>query len=443
MSKLDDLRRDRKAAATALSAAADAIDALEAAGTGPTAAEHIAAVAAFDAAQQSFKDLDARVARAETVEATMAAAAHGSDEGRPLAPNAAAGSPARPQNPAERGVELGFVVHALARSRGDRDKAAAFLDQEGHSGISAALSGASDAAGGVAIPRPMAEGLIALLRARVVVRAAGARTFPMPAGQIRQAKQIAPATATYQGENAAITPSAPSFDKLDQSFKKLTGLVPIGNSLLRHSGLAMAQLVRDDLVKVMALREDLAFIRGDGAANAPTGIRNWIAAGNWLAAANSGIAASATQADLALRKAISVVEDNNVALTNPGWIMRASTKNWLASLRDASGNLLFPSIDQNGQLKGAPIYITSQLPNNLGTAGDETEVYFGEFSEAMIGDSMDLNISMSTEAGYFDGSTFVSAYQNDLTLLRTISEHDFALEHDVAFSGFNAKGWSL
>ena len=446
MSKLDDLRRDRKAAATALSAAADAIDALEAAGTGPTAAEHIAAVAAFDAAQQSFKDLDARVARAETVEATMAAAAQGGDEGRPLAPNApnaSAGAPARPQNPAERGVEVGFVVHALARARGDRDKAAAFLDQEGHSGISAALSGATEAAGGVTIPRPMAEGLIALLRARVVVRAAGARTFPMPAGQIRQAKQIASATATYQGENAAITPSAPSFDKLDQSFKKLTGLVPIGNSLLRHSGLAMAQLVRDDLVKVMALREDLAFIRGDGAANTPKGIRNWIAAGNWLAATNAGIAANATAADLALRKAISVVEDNNVALTNPGWIMRASTKNWLASLRDANGNLLFPSIDQNGQLKGAPIYVTSQLPNNLGTAGDETEVYFGEFSEAMIGDSMDLNVSMSTEAGYMDGGNFVSAFQNDLTLMRTISEHDFALEHDVAFSGFNAKGWSL
>lgn len=138
-----------------------------------------------------------------------------------------------------------------------------------------------------------------------------------------------------------------------------------------------------------------------------------------------------------------MVEDADVALTNPGWIMRASTKNWLASLRDANGNLLYPSIDTNGQLKGAPIYVTSQVPSSLGTNGNETEVYFGEFSEAMIGDSMELNVSMSTEAGYMDGATFVSAFQNDLTLMRTISEHDFALEHDVSFSGFNAAGWSL
>ncbi|MFD2173972.1 phage major capsid protein, partial [Rhodobacter lacus] len=189
--------------------------------------------------------------------------------------------------------------------------------------------------------------------------------------------------------------------------------------------------------------EDLAFIRGDGAANTPRGIRSWIAAQNWLAAQDAGIAATAVAADLALRKAVSVVEDANVALTRPGWIMRASTKNWLASLRDTNGNILYPSIDASGQLKGAPIHVTSQIPNSLGSEGDETEVYFGEFSEAMIGDSLELTISMSTEAGYSDGANFVSAFQNDLTLMRTISEHDFALEHDVAFSGFNAAGWSL
>ncbi|SOC21945.1 phage major capsid protein [Rhodobacter maris] len=440
MTKLDDLRRDRKAAASALSAAADAIEQIEAAGAGAEAPEHVAALAAFETAKAAFDGLDAKVKRAETAEAALAAAAVGDEgAGAGTLPRAAA----QPQDPAQQGVEVGFVVHALARARGDRDKAAAYLEGEGHSGISAALSGATEAAGGVTIPRPMAEGLIELLRARVVVRAAGARTFPMPAGQIRHARQLAAATATYQGENAAIAPSEPSFDKLDQSFKKLTGLVPIGNSLLRHSGLAMAQMVRDDLLKVMALREDLAFIRGDGSANTPTGIRNWIAAGNWLAAQDAGIAASAVAADLALRKAVSVVEDANVALTKPGWIMRASTKNWLASLRDANGNILYPSIDASGQLKGAPIHVTSQIPNSLGSEGDETEVYFGEFSEAMIGDSLELTISMSTEAGYSDGANFVSAFQNDLTLMRTISEHDFALEHDVAFSGFNAAGWSL
>lgn len=439
MAKLDDLRRDRKAAATALQAAADAISALEDAGTTAEDEKHVAAVAAFDDAQKAFDQVNAAVKRAETAEAAAAAAAVG-DQDVGAKPGARA---AQPNNPEEKGVTVGFVVHALARCKGDRDKAAAYLEAEGHSGISAALSGATEAAGGVTIPRPMAAELIELLRARVVVRAAGARTFPMPAGQVRHAKQTAPATATYVAENAAIPPSEPTFDKLDQSFKKLTGLVPVGNSLLRHSGFAMAQMVRDDLLKVMALREDLAFIRGDGSANTPRGIRNWLLPANWIAALNAGVAATATAAETALRSVVSRVEDANVALTNPGWIMRASTKNWLANLQNAQGNKLFPSIEANGQLLGARIHTTTQVPNNLATAGDETEVYFGEFSEAMIGDSMDMSIGVSTEAGYYDGANYISAFQNDLTLMRAISEHDFALEHDVAFAGFNAKGWSL
>lgn len=285
--------------------------------------------------------------------------------------------------------------------------------------------------------------MIELLRSRVVVRRAGARTFPMPAGQIRHSKQTASATASYGAENAQIAPSEPEFDKLDQSFKKLTGLVPVGNSLLRHSGMAMAQHVRDDLLKVMARREDLAFIRGTGTANTPRGIRNWLLAANWIAATDAGIAASSAAAEAALRTVVSRVEDADVNMSQAGWIMRASAKNFLANLRDDNGNKLFPSIEANGQLLGWPIHITSQIPNNLGSGGDETEIYFGEFSEAMIGDSMDLSIGVSTEAGYFDGTEWVSAFQNDLTLMRAISEHDFALEHDVAFAGFNAAGWSL
>ncbi|SNT76719.1 phage major capsid protein [Paracoccus seriniphilus] len=439
MPKIDDLRRDRQAAATKLQDAADAIAALEDAGTGPDEDAHKEAVAGFDAAQAEFDTLNAQVKRAEAAEAARAAAAVG-DQGATAIP---APRPAVAADPDQKGVGLGFMVHALARCRGDRDKAASYLDAEGHSGISAALSGASETAGGVTIPRPLAQEMIELLRSRVVVRRAGARTFPMPAGQIRHSKQTASATASYGAENAQIAPSEPEFDKLDQSFKKLTGLVPVGNSLLRHSGMAMAQHVRDDLLKVMARREDLAFIRGTGTANTPRGIRNWLLAANWIAATDAGIAASSAAAEAALRTVVSRVEDADVNMSQAGWIMRASAKNFLANLRDDNGNKLFPSIEANGQLLGWPIHITSQIPNNLGSGGDETEIYFGEFSEAMIGDSMDLSIGVSTEAGYFDGTEWVSAFQNDLTLMRAISEHDFALEHDVAFAGFNAAGWSL
>lgn len=432
-----DLRRARRAAADTMQAAADRIAALEEQDSAPAPEAMAAATADFEAAQASFATAQAAVQRAEAVEAAQAAAAVG--DGDP-APIPVPGMPAAAQDPALKGVGFGFAVQALARNRGDRERAVADLDRAGHSAISAALSGASEAAGGVTVPQPLATEVIDLLRARSVVRAAGTRTFPMPAGEMRRAKLLASATASYGAENAVIAASEQSFGALDQSFKKLTALVPIGNSLLRHSGVGIAQVVRDDMLSVMALREDLAFLRGPGDATSPKGLRSWIPAANWTAS----VAATAAASELALRRLVSRVEDADVPMVAPRWIMRASAKNWLASLKDGVGLVLFPSIQANGTLFGYPISTTSQIPDNLGTGGNETEIYFGDFNEAMIGDSMVLTIGVSSEAAYVnDGGDLVSAFANDLTLMRAISEHDFAPAHDEAFAGFSAAGWSI
>ena len=138
------------------------------------------------------------------------------------------------------------------------------------------------------------------------------------------------------------------------------------------------------------------------------------------------------------------MESANVMMASCGWVMRAETKNWLGSLRDAAGYPVFPSIDQNGTLKGYPIYVTSQIPNNLGSGSNETEVIFADFAEMMIGDAMALSFAVSTEASYVDtnGDT-ISAFQNDLTLMRAISQHDFAPAHDEAIAVIRGVNWAL
>ena len=436
MKDLNDLRRERKAASDKMAAQAEAIEQLEAADTRDEEAI-AAAVAEFEADEKAFKKADAAVKRAEACENAAAAAATGGDEAQTLT----ATQPAQAKQPGQEGIEAGFMVQALANSKGDRDRAVARLERDGHSRVAAALSGASDSAGGVTIPQAQSQEIIELLRPRIAVRASGARVIPMPAGELRNARQSGSATAGYGAENTATAPSEPTFDKVDKSFKKLSALVPIGNSLLRHSSAPMAIMVRDDLLDVMALREDLAFIRGDGAGDTPKGLKNWCPGVHWKAS----IAATAAAADAALRGVVSMVEDSNVAMLKPGWIMRASAKNFLASLRWPGTDMkVFPSIEANGTLLGYPIKTTSQIPTNLGVGGDETEIYFADFNEVVIGDTMAITIASSGEASYVDdqGDT-ISAFQNDLTLMRAISEHDLAPRHDVAIAGLNGVGWTL
>ncbi|WP_444460448.1 phage major capsid protein [Rhodobacter capsulatus] len=288
--------------------------------------------------------------------------------------------------------------------------------------VAAALNATEVTAGGVTVPRPLAADLIEMLRPRVVMRRAGARVVPMPAGQLRKARQAGSASAGYGGETVAPRASAGLRGRRPELQE--AALVPISNSLLSYSSLQMGALVRDDLLKVMGAREDLAFLRGDGTNEAPKGARNWIPAGHWLGAVAG---TDALAIDKALRKLVSLVEDANILMVTPGWIMRPGAKNFLAALKDLHGNALYPSIDARGELMGFPIHTTTQLPNNLGAGANETEVMFADFSYLVIGESGLLRIAQSTEAAYLDANgEMQSAFANDQTLMRAIAEHDFA-----------------
>ena len=436
MKDLNDLRRERATFATAMQEHASALSAFETDNAAADDAGYLAAQAAFDAAKVGFDKSDAAVKRAEDVErATLQSAQAESD----AAPHVA---PAVAQNPADQGADAGLMIHALAKHSGDLDRAVGYLEKEGHSALSASLSTADPSAGGVTIPQAQSATLIDMLRPRVVVRASGARVVPMPAGQLRRARQASGATAGYVGELSNISTSEPSFDAVDQQFKTLTAMVPISNSLLQFSAtIAVGGMVRDDMIKCMAAKEDISFLRASAGGNTPTGLKSFCLNDNWKVVTTKDYAT----VEPIIRMLVSLVEDADVAMVAAGWVMRASTKNFLASLQyPSSGAKVFPSIEASNTLMGFPIKTTSQIPNNLGVDADETEIYFADFNEIVIGDAQVITLASSTEAAYVDTNGVTqSAFQRNETLMRAIGMHDLAPMHDEAISGVTVKGWSL
>ena len=135
----DDLRRERMAAANAMQTTAEALN------SAVEGADIAGLQAAFDKAEADFKAADVAVKRAESVEAAQATAAvPAAHVTTPAAP--AATVPGQIKDPAQKGIEVGFVVAALAAGKGDPVRAAAFLDKAGHSGMGAILSAGVDAA---------------------------------------------------------------------------------------------------------------------------------------------------------------------------------------------------------------------------------------------------------------------------------------------------------
>jgi len=311
--------------------------------------------------------------------------------------------------------------------------------------------------GGFIVPPDYVNEIIELLRPMAVVRGAGPRVLPMPRGTMTLPSQTAAATASYGTEVQQIASSQQTVGQIVASFKKLTALVPVSNDMMRYADPAADAFVRDDLVKVTALREDLAFLTGDGTAAAPmgfTGFANRFAVtgggtagnfsstgnstaasgGNWISSTESYTLATAASE---LGGLVNKLDTANVPDVKRCWFMHPRSYNYLFNVQNSLGVYVYREELLSGELLGYPFKKSTQIPINIHDASsaqtDCSFVILAEMDQAMILDSMSLELAVSREGMYVDsGSNTVSAFQNDQTLIRAIAEHDFQIRHDAA-----------
>ena len=308
---------------------------------------------------------------------------------------------------------------------------------------------------------------IEILRAKARVRAAGPRVLPMPRGTMRLPAQTSAASASYGPEDKKILVSQQGTGALVASYKKLAGLVPISNDLLRYADPAIDAFVRDDLVKVMALREDLAFISGDGTQDTP---RGFVSFANANAVANGGTASSfsstanstlgsggnfitanetftETTVVADLGAAANALDVANVPDDKRAWFMHPRSRNYLYDLLNSLGVYVFRDELNKGTLRNYPVYTTTQIPINLyNSTGSNTDCSFiilSEMTEAMLFDALTLELAVSREGSYYDANSVLqSAFQNDETLIRAIAEHDFLIRHDASVAVIQTVRWA-
>jgi len=424
---------------TARAAVSDKVQALADKETGgeQLTAEEVAEVTQL---QTQFDEITASINRLEKAEAMAAATA------KPITPYGQAeelGDKVYQQvkTPDVKGAKVARMVISMAAAKGNPDAAARFAANTLHDQqVAAALTTQTATGGGVLVPVDYRQELIELLRPESVVRSMNPIVLPMPRGNATIPKIVSGATAGYIGSDSDAGLTGQEFGDLQLSTKKLAALVPVSNDLLGFSSHAVEQIVISDLISALAERQDLAFIRGDGSNNTPKGLRFWAPPATHLITASDGATLAKVKADLA--KLDLALRNANVKMRKPGYLMSPRTYEFLAALVDGNGNPAFPSLEDM-KLKNRPVGITTQIPDNLGGGGDESEITLCDFSNAVIGEAESLEIAISTEATYTDtnGDT-VSAFQRDQTLVRAIEQHDFGMRHDPSVAVLTGVNWT-
>ncbi len=436
--------------------------------------------AEYETKKRAVTDLDAQIARAKDAQALSAGSAQ-PVAGQETPENKVPATVQTDKYVKERSLVIGAAAKMMAYGGGNlfnARQASAEVYGENHP-VTRALVASTGPAGGFIVPPDYMNEIIELLRPAAVVRGANPRVIPMPRGTMTLPGQASPATATYGAEGSQIASSQQTLKQIVASFKKLTALVPISNDLMRYADPAIDAMVRDDLVEVIALREDLAFLLGDGTQAAPmgfTGFANaWAVsqggtAGVWSVSANSTAAVNGnpgnpllgqnggnfitsnetyTEATVVaeLTGMINRLDTANVPDRRRVWFMHTRTYNYLFGLLNSLGLYVFRDELSKGTLYGYPFKKTTQIPTNIwdatGTNHDCSFIILAEMNEAMILDSMSLELAVSREGTYTDanGNT-VSAFQYDQTLIRAIAEHDFQLRHDSGCVVLQFVRWS-
>lgn len=398
----------------------------------------------FTSLESQMADLTAKITRAESAERLAASAAVPlSESGRGIASPPAAASPhITVHDNAPAGTRVAQMARMIAAAQGNQMQAAELARQSGlDEGVVMALSTTTPGAGGVLVPTNMAREVIESLRPVSILRGFGARPLPLVNGNMSLPRIKGNTSVGYIGMDTDIPVTGMEFADMKLQAKKLAALVPISNDLLKFQGVSpqVDAIVVADLFTSVGLYEDITFIRSNGNAGiTPKGLRYLALAGNVVAAP-----AGSTMADidafcggLMLR-----VELANANLTACGWMMNPRTIRFLQNVRDGNGNKAYPEIEQ-GRFKGYPYKLSTQIPINLGAGGDESEIYFGDYSDCYIGETGELTLAYSTDASYKDsnGET-VSAFQRDQTLVRVINHNDFGIRHVESVAIGTAVKW--
>jgi HK97 family phage major capsid protein len=327
----------------------------------------------------------------------------------------------------EKSLMAGRCVRYLCSAQGNRIHAAELAEKAGDKNIAKALGESTLAGGGALLPPEFASGVVEFLRAKTVVLESGVTVLPMNGGSLTLPFQGGGATSAYTGENQNTTSSQPNFGQLQLSDKKLRTVVPTSNDLLRNGGASVDRIIRDDMVKSMANRMDLALIRGDGSSNTPKGLLFHAVAGNKF---NASATFNLDNATIDLTKAILKVKEKNVDLTGgptgtSGWLFSTRTETALRRLRDGNGNLAFKDEMDRGLLWGFPFRVTTQIPENLGGGTDESEIYFAAFDVTVLGENESIIVEVFPGGSYFDGSSVISGISQDQTIFASTALHDF------------------
>lgn len=252
----------------------------------------------------------------------------------------------------------------------------------------------TDANGGYLVPVELSERIREQLVYISPIRSIATVISNMPAVLEMPLEDAIP-TTYWVGEGVAPTLSKSTFKKVRLVAHKIGGFGKFTHESLVDTAVNpdLQTFVADRFALSLAQKENEAFVNGDGDGK-PYGFRS-----NQITP-RTGAIADTTTGVLAYKDLVKAFYGvHPVSRANGVWAMPTEAIEQVVGMTDLQGRPIYvPAIAENAPatVLGKPVYEITEIPTNLGTGQDETEIWFGDFKNYLIGDREGMRINFGT-----------------------------------------------
>lgn len=286
------------------------------------------------------------------------------------------------------------------------------------------MSAGVPSAGGFTIPQILIPDVIEFLYARGILPNLGVQKVPMVNGNFSMPRVDSTSAAYWVGENQQITSSDLGLGQVNLKSRKLAAATLVSNSLLRQNAVGLDALIARDLQRNAQIKLDAAFLYGLGTEYTPRGMKN--VSGIQSTGSSSTALGLTTPIDM-----VALLEQANVPMDNVKWILSPLGKSWLAGKAFSSGPFAWAEeMARAKTLNGYEFLSSATVEKDSSNA--YSDFWLLDAAQILWGVAYDLELEMSREASFYSGGETKNAFQEDLTIVRVIGEHDFGVRQPKA-----------
>lgn len=251
-------------------------------------------------------------------------------------------------------------------------------------------------AGGVLVPTTVADRIVSQLKYISPIRQIATVISDMPA-QLELPSETSMVQAYWVGETVAATPSAEAFAPNLLTPYQLVGLDSLTGAILQDAATnpSIQQYVENRFATALALKENDAFVNGDGSGK-PYGFRS--------SAITPGSVAQAGAA-LAYKDVVALKYALPVAYRNLGvYLVSSAGMQALENVKDSQGRPIWReglSDSEPATVLGRPVHVVEEIPSNLGAGTNQTEIWYGYFTNYFIGDRQGIRVDYGLQGTDF------------------------------------------